>query len=144
VKTNFLAVAVCLTQLGTAPAQTKDQSTGISSQPASPSNQRLTIPPEPIAPNGFDFGRISKQGELNEYRIGKLEEDMKKIDATIDNAKGAWWAIGGAFAVFITLFAIGFKFLGKHIARELVEHYVISASPPVPSASPTAPRLPPA
>jgi hypothetical protein len=83
----------------------------------------LHIPNESVAPSGFDYGKMTEQGNLNEYRIGKLEEDVKSIKATIDGAKGAWWAIGSAVVIIGAMLGLMFKFLGKHIAFELVDHY---------------------
>jgi len=76
----FLALCACLSaQVG-----------------SSKKKDTFTIPSEPIAPSGFDYGRMSEQGELNEYRIGKLEEEVKSIKSTTDFVKGAWWVFVGA------------------------------------------------
>lgn len=93
------------------------------SQPADNKSTQLRIAPEPVAPTGFDYGKMSEQGTLNQYRIEKLEEDVKSIRGTIDSFKGAWWAIGSAFGIFVAMVALVFKFLGRHIAFELVSVY---------------------
>jgi hypothetical protein len=66
---------------------------------------------------------MSEQGNLNEYRIGKLEDDVKVVKGTIDSAKGAWWAICGAFGVLVMLVTLNVRFFGQHMAVALVEHY---------------------
>jgi hypothetical protein len=96
---------------------------------------RLKIPTESVAPTGFDYGKMSEQGNLNEYRIGKLEEDVKKVNSLIDSARGAWWAMCGAFVVLVTLTTVGVRFVGKHIALAFVEHYGEARPPTTPTAS---------
>jgi len=97
----------------------------------------LKIPTEPVSPSGFDFGKMTEQGNLNEYRIGQLETDLKKVKETIDTVKGAWWAVCGAFVILLTVVSLNVRFLGKHIAFALVEHYR-EKMPPTPPAADTA------
>jgi hypothetical protein len=105
----------------------------------------LTTPNLPVVPSNvpdrFDLGRTSEQGNLNEYRIGQLEDDVKKIRQTTDNATGAWWVICGAAGLFVAMIALGHRFLGKYVGIALVEHYknqgqLAAAPKPPPPAIP--------
>jgi len=86
---------------------------------------------------------MSKQGDLNEYRIGKAEDDIRHIKEVTDWFKGAWWAVCGAFAIFVAMCALIMKFLGKYIAVAMVEHYAARAGLPATITLAAAREVPP-
>lgn len=82
---------------------------------------KITIPPEPVTPSGFDFGALSEQGKINQYRIEKLEDSVGKLESVIDRVKGAWLALVGVVAVVVAACAFVLKAFGRYAFKAFAE-----------------------
>jgi hypothetical protein len=59
----------------------------------------LTQPSPAVVPDVFKEGEISQHVETLEYRIGKLEDDMKSVLGSVGFAKGAFYIVSGILVV---------------------------------------------